>query len=73
MISSVDGSLARPGSAAAAKWAVGGFTEALSEPGGMRTNWGARANKEHPRQRAQLAFQAKTAEAVVRKAIDTGL
>jgi NAD(P)-dependent dehydrogenase (short-subunit alcohol dehydrogenase family) len=62
-ISSVGGRLARPGSAAyhAAKWAVGGFTEALAqevapfgvkvcalEPGGMRTNWGARANQDTP-------------------------
>ncbi len=62
-ISSVGGRLALPGSAAyhAAKWAVGGFTEALAqevspfgvkvcalEPGGMRTNWGVRANKETP-------------------------
>ena len=62
-ISSVGGRLARPGSAAyhAAKWAVGGFTESLAqevapfgvrvcalEPGGMRTNWGARANKDTP-------------------------
>jgi NAD(P)-dependent dehydrogenase (short-subunit alcohol dehydrogenase family) len=62
-ISSVGGRLALPGSAGyhAAKWAVGGFTEALAqeaapfgvrvcalEPGGMRTNWGARANKETP-------------------------
>jgi NAD(P)-dependent dehydrogenase (short-subunit alcohol dehydrogenase family) len=62
-ISSVGGRLARPGSAGyhAAKWAVGGFTESLAqevapfgvkvcalEPGGMRTNWGARANKETP-------------------------
>jgi NAD(P)-dependent dehydrogenase (short-subunit alcohol dehydrogenase family) len=62
-VSSVGGRLALPGSAAyhAAKWAVGGFTEALAqevapfgvkvcalEPGGMRTNWGARANKEIP-------------------------
>ncbi|HXP82015.1 MAG TPA: SDR family NAD(P)-dependent oxidoreductase [Verrucomicrobiae bacterium] len=62
-ISSVGGRLALPGSAAyhAAKWAVGGFTEALAqevspfgvkicalEPGGMRTNWGERANKETP-------------------------
>src|SRR5580704_10843000 len=58
-ISSVGGRLARPGSAGyhAAKWAVGGFTESVAqevapfgvkvcalEPGGMRTNWGARAN-----------------------------
>jgi NAD(P)-dependent dehydrogenase (short-subunit alcohol dehydrogenase family) len=45
----------------AAKWAVGGFTESIAqevapfgvkvcalEPGGMRTNWGARANKDTP-------------------------
>ena len=45
----------------AAKWAVGGFTEALAqevapfgvtvcaiEPGGMRTNWGTRANQDMP-------------------------
>src|SRR5262249_25554380 len=51
------------GSAAyhAAKWAVGGVTESLAqevapfgvkvcalEPGGMRTNWGARALKAEP-------------------------
>jgi len=43
------------------KWAVGGFTESLAqelspfgvkvcalEPGGMRTNWGARANQDTP-------------------------
>src|ERR1700741_930798 len=62
-ISSVGGRLARPGSTPyhAAKWAVGGFTESLAqevapfgvkvcalEPGGMRTNWGARANKDTP-------------------------
>src|SRR5208282_3724602 len=62
-ISSVGGRLARPGSTGyhAAKWAVGGFTESLAqevapfgvkvcalEPGGMRTNWGARASKEIP-------------------------
>src|SRR5207249_2305508 len=62
-ISSVGGRLARPGSTAyhAAKWAVGGFTESIAqevapfgvkvcalEPGGMRTNWGARANKDTP-------------------------
>jgi NAD(P)-dependent dehydrogenase (short-subunit alcohol dehydrogenase family) len=62
-ISSVGGRLALAGSAAyhAAKWAVGGFTEALAqevapfgvkvcalEPGGMRTNWGVRASKETP-------------------------
>src|SRR5439155_4361671 len=62
-ISSVGGRLARPGSAGyhAAKWAVGGFTESLAqevapfgvkvcalEPGGMRTNWGARAHQDTP-------------------------
>jgi NAD(P)-dependent dehydrogenase (short-subunit alcohol dehydrogenase family) len=62
-ISSVGGRLALAGSTPyhAAKWAVGGFTEALAqelapfgvkvcalEPGGMRTNWGARANKDTP-------------------------
>jgi len=62
-ISSVGGRLSLPGSAAyhAAKWAVGGFTEALAqevapfgvkvcalEPGGMRTNWGTRANQDTP-------------------------
>ena len=62
-ISSVGGRLTRPGSTAyhAAKWAVGGFTESLAqelspfgvkvcalEPGGMRTNWGARANQDTP-------------------------
>jgi len=62
-ISSVGGRLALPGSTPyhAAKWAVGGFTESLAqevtpfgvkvcalEPGGMRTNWGARAHKDMP-------------------------
>lgn len=62
-ISSVGGRLSRPGSAGyhAAKWAVGGFTESVAqevapfgvklcalEPGGMRTNWGTRANKDTP-------------------------
>jgi NAD(P)-dependent dehydrogenase (short-subunit alcohol dehydrogenase family) len=62
-VSSVGGRLARPGSTGchAAKWAVGGFTEALAkevapfgvkvcafEPGGMRTNWGVRANQDTP-------------------------
>jgi NAD(P)-dependent dehydrogenase (short-subunit alcohol dehydrogenase family) len=62
-ISSVGGRLALPGSTAyhAAKWAVGGFTESLAqevaafgvkvcalEPGGMKTNWGARAHREMP-------------------------
>ncbi len=59
----VGGSLTRPGSTPyhAAKWAVGGFAESLAqelssfgvkvcalEPGGMRTNWGARANQGTP-------------------------
>jgi NAD(P)-dependent dehydrogenase (short-subunit alcohol dehydrogenase family) len=62
-ISSVGGRLALPGSAPyhAAKWAVGGFTEAIAqeaapfgvrvcalEPGGMRTNWGHRAHQDIP-------------------------
>src|SRR5271170_5464190 len=62
-VSSVGGRLARPGNSPyhAAKWAVGGFTESLAqevapfgvkvcalEPGGMRTNWGARANQDTP-------------------------
>ena len=62
-ISSLGGRLGLPGSSAyhAAKWAVGGFTESLAqevapfgvkvcalEPGGMRTNWGTRANKGLP-------------------------
>ena len=62
-ISSVGGRLATPGNAAyhAAKWAVSGFTEAIAqevgafgvkvcalEPGGMRTNWGNRANADVP-------------------------
>ena len=62
-ISSVGGRVTRPGSAGyhAAKWAVGGFTESVAqevapfgvklcalEPGGMRTNWGTRANKDTP-------------------------
>jgi NAD(P)-dependent dehydrogenase (short-subunit alcohol dehydrogenase family) len=61
-ISSVGGRLATPGNAAyhAAKWAVGGFTEAIAqevafavkvcalEPGGMRTNWGNRTHADVP-------------------------
>ena len=62
-ISSLGGRLGVPGNAGyhAAKWAVGGFTEALAqevapfgvrvcalEPGGMRTNWATRANKDLP-------------------------
>jgi NAD(P)-dependent dehydrogenase (short-subunit alcohol dehydrogenase family) len=60
-ISSGGGRTAFPGNASyhAAKWGVGGFTEAVAletapfgvkvtalEPGGMRTNWGKRANAE---------------------------
>jgi NAD(P)-dependent dehydrogenase (short-subunit alcohol dehydrogenase family) len=60
-ISSVGGRLGVPGNSPyhAAKWAVGGFTESLAkevapfgvkvcalEPAGMRTNWGARANRD---------------------------
>jgi NAD(P)-dependent dehydrogenase (short-subunit alcohol dehydrogenase family) len=63
-ISSVGGRLGVPGNAAyhAAKWAVGGFTEAIApelapfgikvcalEPGGMRTNWGKRASAGVPK------------------------
>ena len=63
-ISSVGGRIgAIPGNSAyhAAKWAVGGFTESLAtevapfgvkvcalEPGGIRTNWGARARRDTP-------------------------
>jgi len=62
-ISSVGGRMTTPGSAAyhAAKWAVGGFTEALAqevapfgvklcavEPGGMRTSYGTRASRDIP-------------------------
>lgn len=62
-ISSIGGRIGFPGNAAysAAKWAVGGFTEALAletapfgvnvtalEPGGMRTNWGKRASADVP-------------------------
>jgi NAD(P)-dependent dehydrogenase (short-subunit alcohol dehydrogenase family) len=59
-ISSVGGRLGVPGNAAyhAAKWAVGGFTEASPEapfgvrvcslePGGIRTNWGEAGNRWH--------------------------
>jgi NAD(P)-dependent dehydrogenase (short-subunit alcohol dehydrogenase family) len=60
-ISSAGGRLATPGSASyhAAKWAVGGFTEAIAqeagafgvkvcalEPGGMRTSYGNRATQD---------------------------
>lgn len=62
-ISSVGGRLGVPGNSPyhAAKWAVGGFTESLAaevapfgvnvcalEPGGIRTNWSARANRDTP-------------------------
>jgi len=62
-ISSIGGRVGFPGNAAysAAKWAVGGFTEAVAleaapfgvkvsaiEPGGMRTNWGKRASASRP-------------------------
>jgi len=62
-ISSVGGRIGVPGGTPyhAAKWAVGGFTESLAqevapfgvkvcalEPGGMRTNWGARARQDTP-------------------------
>ena len=62
-ISSVGGRLALPGSTAyhASKWAVSGFSESLAqevaafgvkvcalEPGGMKTNWGARAHSDMP-------------------------
>jgi NAD(P)-dependent dehydrogenase (short-subunit alcohol dehydrogenase family) len=63
-ISSVGGRIAAiPGNSSyhAAKWAVGGFTESLAtevapfgvkvcalEPGGIRTNWGARAHRDTP-------------------------
>src|SRR5580693_7943856 len=62
-ISSVGGRLGIPGNSPyhAAKWAVGGLTESLAkeaapfgvrvcalEPGGMRTNWAARANEKTP-------------------------
>jgi len=62
-ISSLGGRLGLPGSTPyhAAKWAVGGFTEALAqevapfgvrvcavEPGGMRTNWGTHAHQDMP-------------------------
>lgn len=63
-ISSVGGRFAVAGGTAyhAAKWAVGGFTEALAqetapfgvkvcavEPGSMRTNWGTRATENRPK------------------------
>ena len=62
-ISSLGGRLGVPGNTPyhAAKWAIGGFTESLAkevapfgvkvcalEPGGMRTNYGVRANRDTP-------------------------
>ncbi len=62
-ISSIGGRLGTPGFASyhSAKWAVGGFTEAIAqevaafgvrvcalEPGGMKTNYGNRATKDIP-------------------------
>jgi NAD(P)-dependent dehydrogenase (short-subunit alcohol dehydrogenase family) len=62
-VSSVGGRITRPGNSPyhAAKWAVSGFAEALAqetaafgvqvcalEPGGIRTNWGLRANSIVP-------------------------
>jgi NAD(P)-dependent dehydrogenase (short-subunit alcohol dehydrogenase family) len=62
-VSSVGGRLAVPGNTPyqAAKWAVGGFSDALAievapfgvkvctlEPGGIRTNWARRAGKNAP-------------------------
>jgi len=62
-VSSVGGRLAVPGNTPyhAAKWAVGGFSDALAmevapfgvkvctlEPGGVRTNWARRAGKNAP-------------------------
>jgi NAD(P)-dependent dehydrogenase (short-subunit alcohol dehydrogenase family) len=63
-VSSVGGRMAFPGNTPyhAAKWAVGGFSEALAaevaafgvkvwtlEPGGIRTNWARRAGQDVPR------------------------
>jgi NAD(P)-dependent dehydrogenase (short-subunit alcohol dehydrogenase family) len=63
-VSSVGGRITRVGNSPylAAKWAVSGFAEALAqetaafgvqvcalEPGGMRTNWGKRANSVVPK------------------------
>lgn len=63
-VSSVGGRITRAGNSPylAAKWAVSGFAEALAqetaafgvqvcalEPGGMRTNWGKRANSDIPK------------------------
>lgn len=62
-VSSIGGRITRPGNTPylAAKWAVSGFAEALAletavfgvqvcslEPGGIRTNWGKRANSDVP-------------------------
>jgi NAD(P)-dependent dehydrogenase (short-subunit alcohol dehydrogenase family) len=63
-VSSVGGRMAFPGNTPyhAAKWAVGGFSDALAaevaafgvkvctlEPGGIRTNWARRAGQDVPR------------------------
>ncbi|HEX4321019.1 MAG TPA: SDR family oxidoreductase [Acidobacteriaceae bacterium] len=62
-VSSVGGRMAMPGNSPyhAAKWAVGGFSDSLAaevapfgvkvctlEPGGIRTNWAARAGENSP-------------------------
>jgi len=80
-ISSLGGRTAFPGNAGyhAAKWGVGGFTEAVAletapfgvkltalEPGGMRTNWGKRANAGRysllPEYEASVGAQTKQLE-----------
>jgi NAD(P)-dependent dehydrogenase (short-subunit alcohol dehydrogenase family) len=66
----------------AAKWAVGGFTESLAqevapfgvkvcalEPGGMRTNWGARAHQDMPE---LLPDYEPSVEAVVKALAHSG-
>jgi NAD(P)-dependent dehydrogenase (short-subunit alcohol dehydrogenase family) len=62
-VSSIGGRMAMPGNSPyhAAKWAVGGFSDSLAaevapfgvkvctlEPGGIRTNWAARAGEKSP-------------------------
>ncbi|MFB6467802.1 SDR family NAD(P)-dependent oxidoreductase [Cytobacillus sp. Hz8] len=74
-ISSVGGRFAVAGGTGyhAAKWAVGGFTEALAEetapfgvkvcavePGSMRTNWGKRATENRPK--FQLDYEPSVGE-----------
>jgi NAD(P)-dependent dehydrogenase (short-subunit alcohol dehydrogenase family) len=80
-VSSLGGRTAFPGNASyhAAKWGVGGFTEAVAletapfgvkltalEPGGMRTNWGKRANAGRysllPEYQASVGAHAKQLE-----------